>query len=294
MIHTSTSNSSNKSIFEFGLALAQLFRLPVSLIAALAGFATCDTLNPSLPQGNAYRCATILFCLTAAACAINDYKDVDKDRINHPDRPLPAGRLSPSLAWWGAVILFALALLTALSVGGPPGLLVGISIVLLWNYSHLLKYSGVLGNLVVASLIALLILLGSMIAGQPFRMIYPTAFVFCYALAREVVWDIHDAEGDRQEGVITVANGLGIQAAFKLVWVLVGMLLLSLPLALSLLSLAHPLRFAGFVFLMLLSFALPLAFYQIEQSEVTYERLVFCERLAMVLGVIGLLGAAPL
>jgi geranylgeranylglycerol-phosphate geranylgeranyltransferase len=106
------------------IALCQLFRLPVSLIAALAGYATCYSLNPTLPLKDYLLSATILFSMTAAACAINDVWDVEKDRINHPNRPLPAGRLSRGQAWWGAVILFGIAQFAALPYGLTTSLLV--------------------------------------------------------------------------------------------------------------------------------------------------------------------------
>lgn len=273
-------------------AFAHLFRLPVGFLAALAGCATSYALNSALQFQQYLLTATILVCMTSAACAINDYWDLDKDRINSPDRPLPSGRLSLQQAWWAAVVLFACALTSAIPLGLYSLILVAVSIVLLWNYSHLLKYSGILGNAIVAAIIASLIFLGSLVAGKPFAMLYPLWFLFCYALARELIWDVHDAEGDRSQGVVTVANRWGTRTAFLVAWGLIGVLFGSIPVALLLLEMAHPLLFTVFSSVMLLSLGVTLAPYQ-QQGGVTYKRLVFWERIGMLFGVLGLLGTAP-
>jgi geranylgeranylglycerol-phosphate geranylgeranyltransferase len=274
-------------------AFSELFRLPVSIVAALAGCATVYALNWALPLQPYLLTAIILVCMTSAACAINDYWDLDKDRIDHPNRPLPSGRLSLSHAWWSAVVLFACALIAAIPLGLYPFGLVAVSIPLLWNYSHLLKYSGIVGNVLVAAIIAELIFLGSLVAHKPFAMLYPVGFLFCYAGARELIWDIHDAEGDRISKIVTVANQWGERTAFRIVWGLISALLVSIPVALFGLPMAHPLLFALFSGVMLLSFGTTLIPYQQQRSERTYERFIFWERIGLLFGVLGLLGTAP-
>lgn len=275
------------------LALTELFRLPSSLLAGIAGYATTYSLNPALPLPRYFLTAAVLFCMTAAACAINDYWDIDKDCINHPNRPLPANRLSPQNAWWAAIVLFTGALAAALPLGIYPVLLVALSSIVLWHYSHLLNYSGILGNIIVAATIALLIFLSSLVADRPFVMHYPIAFLFCYALAREILFDVHDAEGDRLQGVQTIANQWGTSAAFLIIWSLLGGLFVSLPIALLLLPMQHPILFGSFATILLMSLALPLAIFQRSGSEKDYDRLLFWERWGLLFGGLGLLGAAP-
>jgi geranylgeranylglycerol-phosphate geranylgeranyltransferase len=274
-------------------AFAHLFRLPVSILAALAGCATIYALNAATPLQQYLLTATILICMTSAACAINDYWDLDKDRIDHPDRPLPSGHLSLQQAWWAAVILFGCALLAAIPLGLYPFILVTVSTVLLWNYSHLLTYSGIVGNVIVATIIAALIFLGSLVANRPFAMLYPIWFLFCYALAKEIIWDVHDAEGDRAQGIVTVANQWGDRVAFLITWGLLGVLMGSIPVALRLLPMAHPLLFAVFSLVALLSLGTALARYQQQPSAIAYQRLVLWERLSVVFGVLALLATAP-
>jgi geranylgeranylglycerol-phosphate geranylgeranyltransferase len=273
-------------------AFSQLFRISVSSVAALAGSATCYAINPTLPFRSYLLTGWILACMTAAACAINDYWDVQKDSINHSDRPLPSGLLTLRQAKFAAVLAFSFALIAAIPLGKSAFWLVMFSTLLLWNYSHILRYSGILSNLVVATMIALLILLGSIVAGRPLAMLYPMGFLFCYALARELIWDVHDAEGDRHQGIMTVANDWGTTAAFLLAWGLLGLLMGSIPIALRL-PMTHAGWFVTFTVVMLLCFGIPLMFYQQQQSETRYRQLVGWERLGLLLGILGLLGTAP-
>lgn len=273
-------------------AFVELFRLPAGILAAGAGCATIYTLDAKASLLQYLLTAIILVCMTSAACAINDYWDLDKDRINHPDRPLPSGRLSLEQAWWAAVVLFGCALIAAIPLGDP-FILVAVSTVLLWNYSYLLTYSGILGNVIVAAIIASLIVLGSLVAGRPLAMLYPIWFLFCSALAKEIIWDIHDAKGDRAQGVVTIANQWGERVAFSIAWELLGILMGSIPVALHLLSMAHPLWFAAFATIALLILGTALAYYQQQQSAIAYQRLTFWERISTVFGVLALLASAP-
>jgi geranylgeranylglycerol-phosphate geranylgeranyltransferase len=270
-------------------AFAHLFRLPVAILAGAAGATAVYVANPDAPILHVLLTALILVCMTSAACAINDYWDIEKDRIDHPDRPLPSRQLSLPQAWWAAALLFAVALLAALSLGPAPFWLVAASTVVLWDYSHLLLYNGILGNLIVASFISSLILLGSLVAHRPFALLYPMGFLFGYALAKEIIWDIHDAHGDRTQGIITLANQWGDATAFSLAWGLLFLLLGSIPLACAFLPITHPLLFALFSSLSILCLGAAVINYQWQRSDRAYQTLIGWERFSMVCGVFALL-----
>jgi geranylgeranylglycerol-phosphate geranylgeranyltransferase len=283
-------------LYNLGLisALIQLFRLPVGILAGIAGSASVYALQPTLPPYDYILTAVTLTFMYSAACAINDYWDVEKDRIDHPERPLPSNRLSRQQAWWAAVILFAGAFVCTIPLGIYPLLLVAVSIVLLWNYSHLLLYNGILGNLIVAVIVSALIFFSSLVARKPVALLYPTWFLFCYTLAKELIWDVHDAEGDRSQGIITVANRWGDKPAFLIAWGLVGLLIASVPIALLWLPMLHPLLFGMFASATLLCLGTALAQYQRHRTDQAYQQLIVWERLSMMFGVFGLLGTAPL
>jgi geranylgeranylglycerol-phosphate geranylgeranyltransferase len=270
-------------------AFVHLFRLPVGMLAGAAGAASVYVTKPDTPIWQGLLTALILICMTSAACAINDYWDIEKDRIDHPDRPLPSKQLSLPQAWWSATLLFSVAILAALPLGLPPLLLVVVSTVVLWNYSHLLLYSGIVGNLIVASISSGLILLGSLVADRPIAMLYPIGFLFCYALAKEIIWDIHDAPGDRSQGIATVANQWGDTTAFSLAWGLLLLLLGSIPIACTFLPMSYPWLFALFSSLTILCLGGAVLNYQRQRSDRAYQVLIGWERFSMVCGVLALL-----
>lgn len=292
MIDTPSSSNAIGGI-ELIRAFAQLFRLVPGILAASAGCAAIYALDATAQFWQYLLTAVVLVCMNSAACAINDYWDLEKDRIDHPERPLPSRRLSPQQAWWAAVVLFVCALIAALPLGPCPFMLVAVSTVLLWNYSLLLPYSGILGNGIVAAIVAAIIFLASLVADRPYAMLYPTGFVFCYILAKEIIWDVHDAAGDRAQGIVTVANWWGTRTAFVIAWSLIGLLMGSIPVVLILLPMSHPFLFAISSPLMLLSLGAALARFQQQRSRSAYEGFIFWERLSVVFGVIGLLGTAP-
>lgn len=274
------------------IAYAHLSRWPVALLAALVGMVEVYSLNCHVSFLRLLLTGTVLGATYAAACAINDVWDVHKDYINHPERPLPSGQLSPQQGRRFAGVLFGIAAIAAVCLGWKPASLVLFMIPCLWFYSQILKISGILGNFVVASIIASLFILAGLVVHHPFAATYPALFMFIYQLAKEIIWDIQDAQGDRAAGLITLATRWGPRIAYRVAWILLLVNLLSIPLALSYLPMAHPIWFGAFTTVMLGSFMGALWRYQ---QATDAEQDVACqftawERWGLVSGIMGLLG----
>ena len=82
-------------------AILRLTRLDSSLLALLAVFLPLWVRTGNLAQSLG-RALPLLFSFMCTFIA-NDLDDVEKDRVNHPDRPLPARQITPALA---AVLYF--------------------------------------------------------------------------------------------------------------------------------------------------------------------------------------------
>jgi geranylgeranylglycerol-phosphate geranylgeranyltransferase len=167
------------------------------------------------------------FCASAGGFLINDYFDVEKDRINHPDRVLPSGKLSRKNVLCAALASFGLALLFASLLNIISFLLVALNIALLLAYSRVLVFSGLIGNIIAAYLSSSLLLLAGLVAEHSKPILPYAAFIFFVMLGREIVFDIRDIKGDAAEGLRTLPIQIGVQPAFRVVWRILGLATLS-------------------------------------------------------------------
>ena len=172
------------------------------------------------------------FFISGSAMITNEYFDLEVDRINHPDRPLPSGRVSiPEMAVMAA--LFSIAGLVAAALLSP--LLLALAVLLLVIgilYNWKLKESGLPGNMMVAASVGMTFICGGMAAGRPMSGVVWTfgIMAFLFDLAEEIAGTAMDMEGDRQRGARTVALTYGRQPALR-----VSMLLFAGFIGLSLL-----------------------------------------------------------
>jgi geranylgeranylglycerol-phosphate geranylgeranyltransferase len=168
--------------------------------------------TPPEVRAGAAAAATVL--AVGAGNAINDYFDRDIDAINAPDRPIPRGAVSPRGALAFALVLFAVAVACALVL---PPLAVAIAVVnlaALLAYTELFKGLPGVGNAVVAALGGSTFLFGGAAVGGDLG---PVVVLFALAalstFAREVVKDVEDLAGDRQQGLNTLPIALGERLA---------------------------------------------------------------------------------
>ena len=110
----------------------------------------------------------------AAANSLNDALDVEIDRVNRPERPLPAGWIAVRTArlLWVAGSVGGIALSAMLSAVHVALALAAVGLMVIYN--ALLKRTPLLGNLVVAGVIGLVLVYGGWVAGTPGRMPCPT------------------------------------------------------------------------------------------------------------------------
>jgi geranylgeranylglycerol-phosphate geranylgeranyltransferase len=180
--------------------------LSICAATVLAGAERHDALNMVLAG------LTGVF-VAAGANAINDIFDIEIDRINRPDRPLPSGMLSRENAfrfWQGT----ALAAGVASAVIGPWTFLIAAgSIALLYYYSRSLKSMPLAGNVVVGGMTGMAFIFGGVAVGATDRALLPALFAFLVNLAREIVKDIEDRAGDSQHNASTFPIRFGVRPA---------------------------------------------------------------------------------
>ena len=160
----------------------------------------------------------IVTLITAAGNVINDYFDADIDRINRPERPIPSGIVSPMAARGFAVTLFLSGLLVAIFT--PPFCLfiTVINTLILILYAVKLKSLPVVGNAAVAYLTASIFLFGGAFAGGGalVLMLPLAAITFLATMAREILKDAEDVEGDAAGGADTLPIRIGIRPTSRI------------------------------------------------------------------------------
>ncbi|RBI61100.1 geranylgeranylglycerol-phosphate geranylgeranyltransferase [halophilic archaeon] len=165
------------------------------------------------PAGNVTAAVAATWLATAAGNSINDYFDREIDAINAPDRPIPRGAVTPREALWFSAALFVGAVLATLTL---PPLAIAIAVVnllALLLYTEWFKGLPGVGNAVVAYLGGSTFLFGGAAVGS----VAGSGVLFVLAalstLTREIVKDVEDMAGDREEGLNTLPLAIGARPA---------------------------------------------------------------------------------
>lgn len=182
----------------------------MSVIAVLIGGLLVAGNNPTL-FSNLYPLGFALlavFLITGAGNAINDYIDVESDRLNKPKRPIPSGRISRRKALAFSVVLFAIGILFTLFINWACILIAVINSILLVVYSYSLQDKILLGNIVIGYLVGSTFLFGGASLGN---LLLPGLLMLLAGLStisREIVKDLEDIEGDRKNFLKRLTSGV--------------------------------------------------------------------------------------
>ena len=172
----------------------------------------------------------IVFIFTGAGNAINDYVDHKIDAINKPKRPIPSGRISLRVALIYSISLFVIATIMALIIGVIPGIIVILSAVLMFLYAYRLKTSCLIGNLSIAFLTGLCFVFAGVVLQTVYLSILLGFYAFLMTMAREIVKDMEDVEGDSAEGASTFPIRYGMKSSSILAAVFMVIASLTSPL----------------------------------------------------------------
>ena len=137
------------------------------------------------------------FLITGGGNSINDFYDIEADRINRPDRPIPSGRIGKRSVLSISLGLFVIGILLSAFINY---LALGIAVlnsVLLAYYSGSLKRKLLVGNFAVSYLVGSTFLFGGAAAGDILLPGMLFVLSFLTNLSREISKTIEDEEGDR-------------------------------------------------------------------------------------------------
>lgn len=155
------------------------------------------------------------FLASSASMLINDYVDLEADKVNKPWKPLPRGVVSSSIVLILSLCALATAILINVFVSQTAFFTVLVLSILAYSYSFLRKYWW--SHFVVSIGTTAPFIYGYVLAGSPENtFIFNTIFivvVFLINSAREFVKSITDIAGDMKLGYSTIAIKYGEKRA---------------------------------------------------------------------------------
>jgi geranylgeranylglycerol-phosphate geranylgeranyltransferase len=158
----------------------------------------------------------------AAGNAINDYFDRDIDAINRPDRPIPRGAVSARGALLFSLLLFAGAIALSLLLPLLALAIATVNLVALVSYTELFKGSPGFGNALVAYLGGSTFLFGGAAVGEIGATVALAFLAGVSTFTREIIKDVEDIAGDREEGLNTLPIAIGSERSLWLATVALG------------------------------------------------------------------------
>jgi 4-hydroxybenzoate polyprenyltransferase len=162
-------------------------------------------------------------CLIAAAgYIINDYYDIKIDLVNKPERVVIGQGITRRYAILMHTMLSFLGIGIGFFLDWRIGAINFASVFLLWWYSNDLKRQPFIGNVVVALLTALsIVIVDALYRTGNFLIFTYGCFAFFMTLVREIIKDMEDLKGDDTFGCRTLPIIWGLRKTKLFVYVIV-------------------------------------------------------------------------
>ena len=159
------------------------------------------------------------FFICAYSMAVNDVYDLEVDKVNRPDRPIPSARVSVEQASRLSFMVLAAGMAcSVLSLNIVGVVIAGAYAFLSWLYNSRAKKTGLPGNLIVASSLAIPFIYGGAVGGGSVGgslLLMMALTAFFSGVGREVVKAMADVEGDAKRDINSLARSRGLGFASK-------------------------------------------------------------------------------
>lgn len=267
----------------------ELFRLENGIIGivgvAVTGWIAAGT--DMLPYwGNILLACLTVVLFIAGGNGLNDYIDREIDKVSHPERPLPSGRMEPKDALRVSVACLVLSFISSIPQMNIAAIaIVGIAVVLMVLYETVLKQRGLIGNITIAVMTGMVFLLGGAIVGRMTNCIEVAGMAALVTVGREIVKDIEDMEGDVGRHTLPMAIGKKNAGIVAAVFYIAGPVLSVLPLIQHSMGPLYPVVFAADAMFIYAAFIL---FNNPHRSQKTAKAAMMVALVAFILGAIRL------
>ena len=283
------------------------------VMSPLAYYSAVDVFPSS---GAFYSFVMSLIFIVAGGYVINDYFDVETDKLNKPDKTLIPDVFSQKEAKSFYIILtfigLVLGLVSSIMVLNVKFYMLFAVVVLitclLYSYSSTYKRKLLLGNLLVSFLIAVAVFLPylfeilylsdnllmlstckDLAKNVVYFVLIYTAFAFLLTFIREIIKDMEDVDGDGRTHCRTmpVVYGLNVTKTILYVLVVLSLVLLSVY-ELILFELELFIAFAFMVFVSVSAILLIVKIYKAKECR-DFHRLSVMTKVMMLIGLLSML-----
>ena len=158
-----------------------------------------------------------VFFISASILVLNDYFDVETDKVNAPHRPIPSGLVTPSEALRLSIFLLAAGLILSFFISVTAFIFSVVLSVIGFLYNRKFKKSGLPGNLLVCFSVGMTFIYGGVSVGLPFNKIvlFFGVIAALIDLGEEIAADAMDAKGDMLIKSKSLAIKYGRETALK-------------------------------------------------------------------------------
>jgi geranylgeranylglycerol-phosphate geranylgeranyltransferase len=159
-----------------------------------------------------------VFLISASILVMNDYLDVETDKINAPYRPIPSGLVSSFEALTFALFLLLLGLFISHLINITVFLISILLVVIGFLYNRYFKKSGLPGNLIVSFSVGMTFIYGAATVGLLFnKVVFSFALIAALIdLGEEIAADAMDIKGDKLINSSSLAIKFGPSSAIKI------------------------------------------------------------------------------
>lgn len=197
----------------------RLFRFELPLAAGV-----CVILGELLALGKVPRIWEMalgflsIFLISATSLILNDYFDLESDRINAPERPLPSGIVTKQEVVALSCLVTMLGFIAAYLLSSQALLVVILTWTVGFLYNWRFKKTGLPGNLMVSFSVGMTFIFGGIAVGKPFEVAvwFFGMLALLINLGEEIAADAMDVDGDRKAGSRSLPVLMGRENAVRI------------------------------------------------------------------------------
>ena len=159
-----------------------------------------------------------VFAVSASILVLNDYFDVETDKINAPDRPIPSNQVTKTQALVFSIMLLLSGLVLSYLINFNTFLCAILLLVIGFLYNRKFKKNGLVGNLMVSFSVGMTFIYGGISVGLPFNkaVIFFGIIAALVDLGEEIAADAMDIKGDLLIDSQSLAIKFGRESALKI------------------------------------------------------------------------------